>query len=350
MKICRIAPTYPTNLKPGMGLPEYYLAKYTAGTTLLITRWRKGYPMPPPSDTKIIRIPYFDVSLSKNTGKFRLFALFIKVMGYMTFFVLSLPFLVAYRPHVIHIHSPMPILHGLFAKYIMGSKLFITFHGTDVKHVPESWLLRKLLVLADMVCYVSNSMAQTLSGAISPERLLYTPNGVDMDMFPKGDGNRSDLVLMVGSLRWQKGYIEALNGFSLFRSKHPGWKLVIVGQGPMRNGLDHEIVKLGLGQNVVFVDTASRQQVAKWMRDCRIFMLSSVTEGFPKVILEAASSGLPMIVTDVGSCRELVEDKIADLKTTNPLFANQDIFTKSPILIKPLQSREPRSGTRTGNP
>ena len=198
-------------------------------------------------------------------------------------------------------------MHGLFAKYVLGSKLFITFHGTDIRHMPHSPLLRTLVRRADAVCYVSRAMKPIFETAVPAERLLYTPNGVDTGAFPMGDGDRARTVLMVGSLRWQKGYPDALKAFARFRESNPDWRLNIVGWGPQREELGLQIRQLGLEDSVDFMDVAEREQVAKLMRESRLFMLSSVSEGFPKVLLEAAASALPAVATDVGSCREVVE-------------------------------------------
>ena len=167
-----------------MGLPEYYMAAHIKEPGLVITRLRAGRPLPLPGDTKLIRIPYLDAAVSNLSGVQGLLAAALKLFGYVSFWLLSVPFLIWFRPQITHIHSPMPILHGLFAKYVLGSRLFITFHGTDVRHVPRSRLLRALIRRADMVCYVSEAMRPILNGVVPSERLLYTPNGVDTGEFP----------------------------------------------------------------------------------------------------------------------------------------------------------------------
>ena len=307
MRICRIAPTYPTDIKPGMGLPEYYMAAHIKDPGLAITRWRKGRPLPLPDNTKLIRIPYLDAAVSRRSGLGGLLAVALKIFGYVSFWLLSVPFMAWFRPQVTHIHSPMPILHGLFAKYVLCSRLFITFHGTDLRHLPRSRLLRAMVRKADMVCYVSAAMRPILDPVVPPERLLYTPNGVDTGEFPPGESDREPRVLMVGSLRWQKGYKDAVEAFARFRRNSPEWSLSIVGIGPEDGELEGQIRQSDLDGSVSLLGMRSRVEVARLMRGSRLFMLSSVSEGFPKVLLEAAASALPMVVTDVGSCREVAE-------------------------------------------
>jgi glycosyltransferase involved in cell wall biosynthesis len=310
MRICRVMGTYPTDIRPGMGLPEYYMFVHMADPSLGIARLRRDRPLPPPDNVRLLRLPYPDAAISNASGGRRLWALVFKTIGYITFWLLSLPYMIRFRPRIIHIHSPMPMLHGLFGKYVLGAKFFITFHGTDVNHLPRSRILRALVRRADMVCYVSTAMQKAIEDAVPPERLLYTPNGVDTAAFPPGNDDRAQRVLMVGSLRWQKGYPDALAAFAKFKEHRPDWGLDIVGVGPLGEELETLARELNPEGSVRFLGMRSREQVAKLMRESKLFLLSSVSEGFPKVLLEAAASGLPIVTTDVGSCRDLVEDGV----------------------------------------
>jgi len=112
---------------------------------------------------------------------------------------------------------------------------------------------------------------------------------------------------MVGSLRWQKDYPTALEAFAKFHQWFHEWELAITGEGPDRDLLEKQCVELGINNSVSFKGNQSRHRVSELMRSSRIFMLSSISEGFPKVLLEAASSGTPLVVTDVGSCRTVAE-------------------------------------------
>lgn len=310
IRICRVMGTYPTDVRPGMGLPEYYMFVHMADPSLGIARLRRDQPLPPPDNVRLLRLPYPDAAISNASGLRRLWALVFKTFGYIIFWLLSLPYMLLFRPRIVHIHSPMPMLHGLFGKYVLRAKFFITFHGTDANHLPRSRILRALVRRADMVCYVSTAMQKSVEDAVPADRLLYTPNGVDTAAFPPGSDDRAPRVLMVGSLRWQKGYPDALAAFARFKEHRPDWGLDIVGVGPLREELESLARDLKLDGSVKFHGMRSREQVSELMRSSRVFLLSSVSEGFPKVLLEAAASGLPIVTTDVGSCRSVAEDGV----------------------------------------
>ena len=307
MKICRITPTYPSDINPGIGLPSYYMTKNIKYDTLLITRKRPGKILESPEHTKIILIPYFDSTISDKKGINKKIALLIKILGYLTFFMLSIFHILKFRPHIVHIHTPMPIFHAIFAKYILNSKIVTTFHGTDINSLKKWSILNILVKKSDKICYVSKSMSNKLKYFFNPTKLVYTPSGVDTDFFTPIpiEINRDNTILMVGNLRWQKSYNIALIAFNKFLQNNPGWTLKIAGSGPLKQNLIEITEKLNISNSVKFLGTCSRHTILKLMQKSKLLLLSSKSEAFPKVILESISTGTPIVVTNVGSCAEI---------------------------------------------
>ena len=83
-------------------------------------------------------------------------------------------------------------------------------------------------------------------------------------------------------------------------------QLLLVGDGPDRQLIEHEAQKQGVADACSFA--GMQNDVEEWYRKMDVFCLSSVTEGCSMTLLEAGSSGLPSVVTDVGGNRELVAD------------------------------------------
>ena len=98
------------------------------------------------------------------------------------------------------------------------------------------------------------------------------------------------------------GLIRALSGMG------PDVGLVIVGDGPLYSDLLALTHDLGLEQRVRFTGTVSKEEVFSYLRACDIFVLNSTYEGLPHVVLEAAAAGLPVIATDVGGTKEVMQD------------------------------------------
>lgn len=307
MRICRVMPSYPTDVQPGIGLAAFELLAHIPYPTLVITKKRHGTPVEPPAQVRLVRLPYWEVTLGNRKGLQRSLRVAIKAIGYFLFWILSVPIILGFRPDITHIHTPMPMLHGVFAKFFLRNRLYLSFHGTDIQAVQRSRWLQVGVRRADVICIVSEVMRCPVRGFFPKGEILYTPNGVDTVTFMSGSGERQDVICMVGSLRWQKDYPTALEAFAIFTESMPGWRLAIIGEGPDHSALSELTQALGIHHAVAFKGPRSREEVASLMRSSKIFLLSSVSEGFPKVILEAASTGTPIVVTDVGSCREVAE-------------------------------------------
>ena len=84
--------------------------------------------------------------------------------------------------------------------------------------------------------------------------------------------------------------------------------LVVVGDGPEREGLEELARCLGIVDRVHFAGIRSKETMFSFLCACDLFVLNSTHEGFPYVLLEAMSLGLPVLATGVGGTPELVHD------------------------------------------
>ena len=301
LRICRIA-TFPTAQSPGTGLPSYRLAADIDARTLYLTRKVPGL-LSAPDGVTLAAIDYPSPAFSERIEPA---TALIKVVGILKFFIMSIPCLLAFRPRIVHIHSPLYLPHALFARLFLRSKICYTLHGSDLVRIKRSVLLKRLLRrIVDRFFYVSRAMEKDLLAFLDEDVIHYTPNGVDRSIFKNEGLPREDIVVAVGNLRWQKGYEHLIEAFS--RVRENGWKLIVVGEGPERGKLERLIAEKRLEGIVELVGRRNHEEIAELMNICRFFVLSSVTEGFPKVLVEAMACGLPVVATDVGSCREVAE-------------------------------------------
>ena len=132
------------------------------------------------------------------------------------------------------------------------------------------------------------------------------PNGI-----PEYHGAVSDstskVVVAAGRLSIIKGFDRLLDAWALVAQTHPDWRLRIFGEGPKREALADQIRALGLegSASLMGYSTTIREDMAA----ASIFALSSRAEGYPMVVLEAMSCGLPVVAFD---CPTGPEEMIAD--------------------------------------
>lgn len=234
-----------------------------------------------------------------------------------------------YNIDLIHAHFLLPPgLIGIFVGKILGKKTAVTAHGSDLLIQAKNPILRPLIKFvlgkSDYVLVVNQSMkSMVLELGIKSEKKIYvTPNAIDLEKFnPKGKKLPHDIeinpdkqsVLFVGNLVYQKGLEYLLEAKKLMNSDV---ELVIVGDGPLRHDLEKKVEDDQI-EDVVFV--GARRDVEQIMPSSDLFVLPSISEGFPITILEAMASGLPVVATDVGGIGEVVAKNVGTVvKPSDP--------------------------------
>lgn len=155
------------------------------------------------------------------------------------------------------------------------------------------------------------------SEELPPEKMVVIYNGVDLVKFHPGSAGedvRRDLgvvpgervVTTVASLNHYKGVDVFVNAVPAVLESRENARFVVVGDGPERKTLEKLAADLGVAERVTF--TGIRSDVDEILRASDLFVLSSRTEAFPNVILEAMATGLPVVSSDVGSVAELVDE------------------------------------------
>lgn len=115
-----------------------------------------------------------------------------------------------------------------------------------------------------------------------------------------------DVIVSVGRLDASKNPILGLNAFAMLVSKRPQCRMIIVGDGVLRNQMEAEIKKLGLANKVFLVGLKAPREIADILRSADLYLMSSAYEGMPISVLEAIGTGLPVVSTPVGELARVV--------------------------------------------
>jgi glycosyltransferase involved in cell wall biosynthesis len=210
------------------------------------------------------------------------------------------------RPQVLHCHMFHANLLGRAARLVCPVPALIsTIHSAaESSRSSGSTRLRdRLYRLTSPLADVTTRVCRTPG-----RKLVVIPNGVDTTRFRSNPiarervrhklGVDDEFVwLAVGRLMWKKDYATMLRAFA---AQHGG-VLLIAGEGPQ----EAELRTLA-NTNVRFLGL--RKDVPELMSACDGYLLSSVIEGLPLTLLEAASSGVPAVATAVGGVADIVLD------------------------------------------
>ncbi len=207
---------------------------------------------------------------------------------------------------------------GVAAK-LAGVRAVIPRRGIDYP-LKNRWRYRFAYnVLATHVLANSHATKRALlqnAPWLDAERIEVIHNGIALDAFVQSARHsfrkewkipaQAPVLGFVGQLDERKGLGVLLSAFELIRQRLPEARLVLAGEGPLREMIESAARERGWEENVVlagFVD-----DVAAVMQAIDVLVLPSYWEGFGIVIIEAMACGRPVITTNLSSMPEIVED------------------------------------------
>lgn len=175
----------------------------------------------------------------------------------------------------------------------------------------------------DYFVLVSKELANFYSKKLqnSPCRCIYIPNV--LDSVPKKISSLSEKRLIsVGRLSPEKGQLDLLRVFNLLAKSHKDWHLDIVGDGPERDNLEAYIKKYNLGSQVTLHGFQRKEYIDKLLHKSSLYIMTSFTESFGIVLIEAMSHGVPCIAFDSAEgAKELINSGMNGFLIKNRNFS-----------------------------
>lgn len=263
------------------------------------------------------------------------------------------------RPDVVHAHLPhaawlvrwsrlCAAMTAVFATWLPGTvfpgTVFIdTLHSSSIGPLVRRLGYRFTRWLPDRVTAVSRAVAEShlRAGMVSAERLTVLPNGVDVEQCRPDVAVRSAvrrefgmgdefLWLAAGRLEPVKDYPTLLRAMTALPCPA---RLVIAGSGPLMGDLAQLSARLGIEHRVRFLGFETN--VKRWMQAADGFVLSSLWEGLPMAVLEAAACALPAVATNVPGTGEAIMDGetglLAPAADASALARSMTAFMQLPI-------------------
>ena len=161
----------------------------------------------------------------------------------------------------------------------------------------------------DYLVLVSKSLRDFYSKELSKNKCkcIYIPNVIEKVPEKIASLNKKRLI-SVGRLSPEKGFIDLLKMFKLIHEKHPDWVLDIVGDGVEKSKLTEFIEENKLNEFVTLHGFRDKDYIDDLLHNSSIYLLTSFTESFGIVLIEAMSHGVPCIAFDSAEgARELIQ-------------------------------------------
>ncbi|MDE3049551.1 MAG: glycosyltransferase [Nitrospirota bacterium] len=230
------------------------------------------------------------------------------------------------RVTILQTHGARANFYGRIAGRLAGVPVIIsTIHNSlkDYEVSPlKRWiyalLLRLTLSLVHRIICVSDANRRDLidecPAAGAKTQTVY--NGVDSSAFPSQPDRQKvrqelgitqgPVLVTIGRLTEQKGHRYLLQAFPDLLSTWPQLCCVFVGEGELHDALQRLAIDLGVERACRFVGV--REDIADILAAADLFVLPSLSEGFPFVLLEALAMGCPVVASRVNGVPELIED------------------------------------------
>ncbi len=225
------------------------------------------------------------------------------------------------KPAILCCHGYKPLVLSFLAK----RAAFLPVLAFSRGHTSENlkirlfeYIERKLYARADAIVAVSQGYAETLkTHGVRADRIEVIANAIQPDKFAApiarkeqtrqelGFTEEDVLIATAGRLSPEKAQANLIAAFSLFCNRHNRVHLLICGDGPLRDALEKKSAASGC-RNVHFL--GHRTDLDKLMPVFDVFVLPSLTEGLPNVLLEAAACRVPIVATRVGGVPEIITD------------------------------------------
>lgn len=137
---------------------------------------------------------------------------------------------------------------------------------------------------------------------------VYIPNSIDF--FPKEKAKlETENLVSIGRLSKEKGYLDLIDVFKDIHQKYPNAKLNIIGDGPERSKIEKKIQDFHLTNSIILHGFQERDYMNKILQESSVYLMTSYTESFGLVLIEAFSHGLPCVAySSAEGASEIISD------------------------------------------
>jgi glycosyltransferase involved in cell wall biosynthesis len=215
----------------------------------------------------------------------------------------------ALRPEIVHVHLFHASVAVASVRLPPGTRALLTHHhGDHLVHLGrqgaatwDRWAGRRY----DSVVAISEAVRRFLIDAYGypPRKVERIRNGWEGTPCEHESSDRPT-VICVGNFREQKGHLDLIEAFAQVHSRIPEARLLLVGEGELRPGIEESVRALDLSDSVEL--RGEVQDVWPEFARADIFALASHYEPLGIAVIEAMAAGLPVVATGVGGIPELV--------------------------------------------
>lgn len=239
-----------------------------------------------------------------------------------------LTYLNAHQPDLIHNQLEFADIFGNIAGFLLHTPSISTLHtlgnpnkGTAYWRNKIMWLCQKYFCSCTIAVSESTRQHHMLYGKLPAQKVVTIYNGIDLSLFRKQDHGTAEelrsffgipknapILLTIAVLRELKGVQHMLKAFAKIAEQDLGVYYLIVGDGDYGETLKSIAKSLGIQDRVIFA--GQRRDIPELLNLCDIFVLPTLTEALPTVLIEACAAQKAIVASSVGGVPEIVKDGV----------------------------------------
>ncbi len=257
-----------------------------------------------------------------------------------------------HRPALVHVHNIGPAMLSPLLR-LMGIPVVMTYHSPNYEHSKWGPASRAILRLAERISFrccnriiFVNKFQREKFGQQVLDKSCYIPNGITPTTRSTGTSflqhhglQPGGYLLAVGRLTPEKGFEHLVRAVQRLPQVQ---RLVIAGASDHNSGYAKQLRQLDVAGKVTFTGFTSGEDLRQLYSHASLYVLSSVNEGFPLVMLEAMSYGLPLAVSDIPASH------LIDLPG-ECYFAKADPADMARVIARQLKSAPNPTAYQLGN-
>jgi len=258
---------------------------------------------------------------------------------------------------LIHAHSPATYFLGIILSIVTRSKILIHVHGSLREDVENNHLFKRLArlfffkffvnhfvvvcqPLAKELChdyFIKNKKITLVENGIQDMSDIPTDTKIKQELLAKYNLENNLVIIAVGRLTKVKNHCLLVEAAKRIKKETDfKFKVLLVGEGPLREKLKKQIRQNHLDQDVYLTGAFSHDKIKTIISLADIFTLTSLYEGTSISLLEALSLGIPSVVSDVGGNKQVINNKAGVVFESNNV---DDLTNKLIGLMKNDQLR-----------
>lgn len=247
-----------------------------------------------------------------------------------------------WQPNILHLNSSKAAVLGSLAARNLPIKVIYTVHGA-VFEASFSWLARKLFLRLEkwtakykhkIICVSENDRKLWLKYKVAPsEKLIVIHNGIDYQNLAKNfltkekgleilasqkpalsealkASSNLKIIGTIANFYPEKGLSYLIRALDIVFKKFPNAIFIHLGYGPQKRLIEKMLKDYHLEKKIFLMgmpeEIGPKYEAFRYLKVFDIFVLSSIKEGFPYVILEAMAAGLPIVATRVGGVPKMI--------------------------------------------